>query len=195
MYVAVKGGESAILGSYALLDQARRDGATLEFDPESHQLTNRDLDRLAERAERQMTEAEESLYAELVGSGSSAWAQLQGTVTSQLTATVHMPDGTSVEHPMTVVRGMATHEDAEVRKAAYEAELEAWPKVTAVCAAAMNGVKGETDAVNRRRGWASPLDASLFANNVDRDTYEAMQQAVVEPLPFFADAERDRAGI
>ena len=153
------------------------------------------LDRLAERAERQMTEAEESLYAELVGSGSSAWAQLQGTVTSQLTATVHMPDGTSVEHPMTVVRGMATHEDAEVRKAAYEAELEAWPKVTAVCAAAMNGVKGETDAVNRRRGWASPLDASLFANNVDRDTYEAMQQAVVEHLPFFRNYLTSKAKI
>ena len=133
------------------------------------------LDRLAERAERQMTEAEESLYAELVGSGSSAWAQLQGTVTSQLTATVHMPDGTSVEHPMTVVRGMATHEDAEVRKAAYEAELEAWPKVTAVCAAAMNGVKGETDAdgkesadVDEQRGAPPGADHPERLSSLER---------------------------
>ncbi len=34
----------------ALMDQARRDGSLAEFDPESHRMTNHDLDRLAERA-------------------------------------------------------------------------------------------------------------------------------------------------
>jgi len=153
------------------------------------------LDRLAERASRQMSEAEESLYAQLVGSGSNAWAQLHGTVTSQLSATVHLPDGTSEEHPMMVVRGMASHDDPAVRKAAYEAELSAWPTVTAVCAAAMNGVKGEADVVNRRRGWASPMDASLFANNVDKDTFDAMQQAVVENMPHFRNYLRSKAKV
>ena len=32
----------------------------------------------------------------------------------------------------------------------------------------MNAIKGEANIVNRRRGWDSPLDASLFANNVSR---------------------------
>ena len=53
------------------------------------------------------------------------------------------------------------------------------------CAAAINSVKGEANAVNRRRGWASPLDASLFANNVSRPTFDAMQQAVTDSLPDF----------
>lgn len=34
----------------AMMEQARRDGSLAEFDPETHQMTNHDLDRLAERA-------------------------------------------------------------------------------------------------------------------------------------------------
>jgi len=131
-----------------------------------------------------MSEVEEGLYAELVATGSTAWGQLQGVVTSQLTATVAMPDGPQ-DLPITAIRGLASHADAAVRRAAYEAEMDAWPKVAAACAAAMNGVKGEANVVNRRRGWASPLDASLFANSVSRPTFDAMQAAVVDSLPAF----------
>ncbi len=42
--------------------------------------------RLAARAEHQMVEAQEDLYAELRTTGSSAWSRLHGDVTSQLTA-------------------------------------------------------------------------------------------------------------
>lgn len=143
------------------------------------------LERLAARAEHQMSEGEEGLYAELATTGSAAWEQLQGIVTSQLTATVPMPDGTTPEMPMAAIRGLASHADAAVRKAAYDAEMQAWPQVAAVCAAAMNGVKGEANIVNARRGWASPLDASLFANSVTRATFDAMQQAVTDSLPDF----------
>lgn len=141
--------------------------------------------KLAARAEHQMSEAEEGLYAELLASGSSAWGQLQQTVTSQLTASVAMPDGTNPSLPMAAIRGMASNPDPAVRRAAYDAEMTAWPQVATSVAAAMNGVKGEANVVNRRRGWASPLDASLFANSVGRPTFEAMQQAVVESLPDF----------
>ena len=65
---------------------------------------------------------------------------------------------------MPAVRGLATHADPAVRRAAYAAELDAWPRVAVPCAAAMNAIKGEANIVNRRRRWASPLDASLFAN-------------------------------
>lgn len=143
------------------------------------------LVKLAARAEHQMNEDEEALYGELANTGSSAWNQLHGVVTSQLTATVAMPDGTAPSLPMAAVRGLATHADPAVRRAAYDAEMSAWPTIAPVCAAAINGVKGEANVVNRRRGWPSPLDASLFANNVSRPTFDAMQQAVVESLPDF----------
>lgn len=143
------------------------------------------LRRLAERAEHQMSEAEEGLYAELSTTGSSAWSRLQRDVTSQLSAEVHLPDGTSPRLPMPAVRGLATHGDPAVRRAAYEAELEAWPQVAIACAAALNGVKGEAIAVNRRRGWSSALEAALFANAVSPATFDALQSAVVASLPDF----------
>lgn len=148
--------------------------------------------RLAERSAHQMSEAEEHLYAELATTGSSAWARLHGEVTSQLTAEVDLPDG-PVRLPMPAVRGLASDPDLAVRRAAYDAELAAWPLVAPTCAAAMNAIKGEANTVNRRRGWASPLDASLFANSVSRPTFDAMQAAIVASLPRFRGWMRSKA--
>ncbi|MDQ3470144.1 MAG: M3 family metallopeptidase, partial [Actinomycetota bacterium] len=141
--------------------------------------------RLAERAAHQMTEAEEHLYAELTTTGASAWGRLQADVTSQLTAPVTHPDGHVETLPMPAVRGLATHADPALRRAAYDAEMAAWPRVAVACAAAMNAIKGEANTVNRRRRWASPLDASLYGNAVGRDTFEAMQAAITAALPDF----------
>lgn len=141
--------------------------------------------RLDERSAHQMSEAEEHLHAELSTTGSGAWGKLQSDVTSQLTTDVAMPDGTTQRLPMPAVRGLATSPDAAVRRAAYEAELAAWPTVSTPVAAAMNAIKGAANIVNRRRHWADPVDASLFANSVGRDTFEAMHSAVTASLPDF----------
>lgn len=142
------------------------------------------LSRLDERAGHQMSESDEALYAELATTGSAAWARLHSDVTSQLTTEVELPDGTQTL-PMPAVRGLATSPDPAVRKAAFDAELRAWPTIATPVAAALNAIKGEATIVNRRRRWDDPLDASLFANSVSRDTFDAMQEAVVEALPDF----------
>jgi len=149
---------------------------------------------LAARAAHQMTEAEEGLYAELSNTGSTAWQRLHSDVTSQLTEDVELPDG--VERlPMAAIRGLATNQDQRVRRAAYEAEMRAWPTVAVPCAAAMNSVKGEANAVNSRRGWDSPIDASLFANNVSRATFDAMQSALDAALPDLRRWMRTKAAL
>ncbi len=140
------------------------------------------LRRLAARSDHQMTEPEEHLAAELSLTGSSAWGRLHADVTSQLTTDVDLPDGVR-RLPMPAVRGLATDPDPVVRRAAYDAELRAWPTVEVPVAAAMNAIKGEAIALNRRRGWTSPVDASLFANSVSRPTFDAMQSAVTAALP------------
>ena len=142
------------------------------------------LARLHERSRHQMSEAEENLYAELSTTGAGAWGRLQQDVTSQLSTEVTLPDG-PVTLPMPAVRGLATDADPAVRRAAYDAELSAWPTIEVPVAAAMNAIKGEANAVNRRRHWESPLDASLFANSVSRPTFDAMQAAVTASLPDF----------
>jgi oligoendopeptidase F len=142
------------------------------------------LHRLQARAEHQMSEVEEGLYSELGTTGSSAWGRLQGDLTSQLSTEVHLPSGTKTM-PMAAVRGLSTDSDLNVRKAAYEAEMRAWPTIAVACAAAMNSIKGEANVVNRRRKWKQPLDASLYSNNVSLETFNAMQSAVHASLPNF----------
>ncbi len=151
------------------------------------------LSRLEERADHQMTETDEGLYAELRTTGSGAWGRLMQDVTSQLTTDVDFPDGRTATLPMPAVRGLATSTDPDVRRAAYDAEMRAWPTVTTPVAGAMNAIKGEANTVNRRRNWDSPLDASLFANSVSRPTFNAMQSAVTAALPDFRRWMRTKA--
>ncbi len=152
------------------------------------------LTRLAARAEHQMTEAEEHLAAELSVTGSSAWGRLHNDVTSQLSTVVELPSGDR-NLPMPAVRGLATDSDPAVRRAAYEAELRAWPTIEVPIAAAMNAIKGEAIALNRRRRWSSPLDASLFANSVSRPTFDAMDAAVSASLPDLRRWMRTKAAL
>jgi pepF/M3 family oligoendopeptidase len=149
--------------------------------------------RLASRADHQMAEVEEGLYAELSTTGSSAWSRLQRDVTSQLTAAVRFPNGRATQMSMPAVRGLASSADETIRRAGYDAEMEAWPAAATPVAAALNAIKGEAHTVNRRRGWESPLEASLFANSVSRPTFDAMRRAVVDALPDFRGWLRSKA--
>lgn len=136
-----------------------------------------------ESARYQMSPGEEDLYSDLEVTGLSAWMKLHSNLTSQLTAPVTKPGGETEELPMSAVRGLAHHPEEALRRAAYQAEVEAWGRVAVPIAAALNSIKGEVNTVSRRRGWKDSLEAALFGNNVDRGTLEAMQQACVESFP------------
>ena len=142
------------------------------------------LRKVAEGAEHQMSEPEESLAAELGPSGSLAWQRLHGDVSSQLMVDVTVA-GATERVPMAMARGLATHPDAARRRAAYEGEIAAWETAAVPLAAALNGAKGDLAVLNRRRGFVDDLEPNLLANNVDRATVDAMNAAVVESLPEF----------
>ena len=142
------------------------------------------LRHAAEAARHQMSPAEEALAAELNLSGGSAWEKLEGNVSSQLLVPVER-DGEIVELPMSAVRNLAYEADRDTRRRAYEAELAAWQRAEAPIAAALNSIKGEYATLARRRGWESPLDASLFDSHIDRATLDAMMAAAREAFPDF----------
>ena len=153
------------------------------------------LARLDERSSHQMSEAEEGLFAELMTSGVSAWSRLQRDTTSQLTTDVVFADGRTERMPIAAVRGLASSSDAALRRAAYSAELAAWPSIATPVCAALNAIKGTANTVNRRRTWVSPIDASLFANNISRATFDAMQSAITDALPDFRRWMRIKASL
>jgi oligoendopeptidase F len=136
------------------------------------------------RAAHLMTPPEENLASELDLSSGTAWEKLHGDQTSQLTVALEL-DGKVQELPMSMVRNLACEADRDLRRRAYEAELEGWKRVALPIAAALNSIKGEVNVLTRRRGWESPLEASLLDNNIDRQTLDAMLTAARESFPDF----------
>jgi pepF/M3 family oligoendopeptidase len=114
--------------------------------------------------------------------GSSAWSNLQNTLTATLSTNMEA-DGKKLT--LTMVRNLAYDDDAEVRRKAYEAELACYAAVEKGVAAALNGIKGESIAKCRMRGFASPLDQTLFLSRMDRQTLDTMIGTMEEYLPVF----------
>ncbi len=162
-------------------------GETLEAvialggEPQAHAFALREA---ARQSRYLMSDAEESLAAELEPSGPAAWSKLQGTVTSQLTVEFEL-DGQVQNLPMPALINLRSHPDPEVRRRAYEAELEAWKRAEEPLAAALNGVKGAVIVLNRRRGREDALHASLDASRIDRPTLKALLAAMEDSFPVF----------
>ncbi len=138
----------------------------------------------ADRSHYQMAPGEESLAADLSLSGGRAWNKLQGNVTSQLTVNFEL-DGEMRNLSMPALINLRSHPDESVRRRGYEAELKAWTGVREPLAAAMNGIKGEVIALNRRRGRPNALHSALEMARIDRETLDAMLGAMVDSFPTF----------
>ncbi len=135
-------------------------------------------------ASHQMSPAEEALAAELRPTGALAWFKLHNNFTSQIVVRVELADGVA-ELPMSMVRNLASEPDRETRRRAYEAELAAWKAAALSLAAALNSIKGATGLLSQRRRWESALDTTLFDNNIDSQTLDAMMSAARESFPDF----------
>ncbi|MFC4636946.1 M3 family oligoendopeptidase [Deinococcus hohokamensis] len=131
-------------------------------------------------ARHQMSPAEEDLAARLRPSGAGGWGKLHDNFSSQLGGVLR-----GERLPVTALRALATGADAGLRQEAFETELAVWRDAELVCAACLNGVKGEEGTLLRRRGFTDPVEPSLKTNAIDRATLDAMQAAVVRSLPDF----------
>lgn len=142
------------------------------------------LRKAKERSARLMSPAEETLVGELSTTGSMAWTTLYNSFTSQLVIPLEV-DGSVQDLPMSAVRKLAYDADRDVRRRAYEAELAAWQQAAVPLVAALNSLGGERILLSQRRGWGSPLEAALSANNIDGQTLDALMEAVHEAFPDF----------
>ena len=137
-----------------------------------------------EKAKYMLSDQEEILLALLRNSGSTAWSTLQSKLTSSLMITLHV-EGETKTLPLSAVRNLANHDSAEVRKAAYEAELKGYESIDEAVAFALNSIKGEVITVAKLRGYASPLEQSVLSSRIDLATLEAMISAIRDKLPAF----------
>jgi pepF/M3 family oligoendopeptidase len=138
----------------------------------------------AEQSRYLMSEAEEMLANELTLSGGTAWGQLQGVLTSQKTVEFEL-EGKVQQLPMPALINLRTHPSPEVRERAYQTELTVWEELKEPLAACLNGVKGESLTLDKKRGRRDNLHASLDYSRIDEETLEAMFSAVRASLPTF----------
>jgi len=122
----------------------------------------------------------EQISAKLSLSGSNAWSEMHGYLTS--TVPVEYNGGVT---NLSGIRSLAYEADPVVRKAAYEAELASYEKIKDPIAFALNSIKLETLSDCQLRGYASPLDRTLVQSYMKRETLEAMMGAIEEYLPKF----------
>ncbi|MGA9397436.1 MAG: M3 family metallopeptidase, partial [Anaerolineaceae bacterium] len=142
------------------------------------------LNEAAEQSKYLMSEPEEMLTAELTLSGSNAWSKLQGTITSQISFDFEM-DGKVQKMPITAIINLRSHPVEDVRRRGYEAENKVWGTVKEPLAAAMNGIKGEVNTLNRHRGRKDAVHSAIDAARIDRLTLEAMLEAMKDSFPIF----------
>ena len=103
------------------------------------------------RQKRQMSAAEEALAADLARSGADAWGRLQEQLTS--TADCVWDEKSGMRKTLVELRALAYNPDRTIREKAYVKELEACKNISIPIAAALNGIKGTSISLNRRRHW------------------------------------------
>ena len=142
------------------------------------------IKEIVEKSRYLLSDREEAIIAKMQNTGSAAWLKLKDNLISTLKVEIE-ENGEIKEYPLTVVLNMAYDTDAEVRKKAYQAEIESYKKVEEGVAAALNGIKGEVLTICELRGYNSPLEKTLIDSRMDEETLNAMLDAMKESMPVF----------
>lgn len=137
-----------------------------------------------ERAKHLMDPALEPTVLKMQMTGGNSWVHLRNELFSGLTCDVQL-NGETKRLPLTAVRAMAYDPDENVRRAAYEAEIAAYPKLETAMAACLNGVEGEANALAEMMNYESVLDWSLAISRMDKSTLDALLDTMKASLPMF----------
>ena len=135
-----------------------------------------------------LSDEAEDVFARLNISGGRAW----GDLFSYLTATVEV-DYKGEKTTLSAIRGLAESDDAEERKAAYEAEIACYKKIKDPIAFALNSIKAQVNTEAELRGYENPLAMTLEHSRMKKETLDAMLEAMREYMPKFRQYLRHKA--
>ena len=137
-----------------------------------------------------MSDEAEALFAKMNISGGRAWGDLFSYLTSKVKVDYN---GETTSLPF--IRGLADSEDAQVRKAAFEAELACYDKVKDSIAFALNSIKAQVNLEAELRGYEDPLAMTLDRSRMKKATLDAMLEAMREAMPAFRKYLRHKASL
>jgi len=140
------------------------------------------LHEIIEACKHQLSDKEEILISKMKLTGSTAWSQLQGKVSSE--AVVELEEnGEKITIPVTALSQLPSTDDIEVKKNRFFAECRAYDKYADISAACLNNLKGEVLTISELRGYSSPLEMTLNECRMDKETLDALIGSIEEYLP------------
>lgn len=131
----------------------------------------------------QLSKPEEELAADLARCGGDAWSRLQDALSSQITLV--WDESTGEKKTIVELRNLAFHDDRAVRQKAFDLELKGWKSMKTPLAFSLNGVKGTSVALNRRRGYESALEVAVRQSRISPKTLDALIESLEGSLPDF----------
>ena len=135
-----------------------------------------------------MSDEAEALFARMNISGGRAWGDLFSYLTSKVKVDYN---GETTSLPF--IRGLADSEDAQVRKAAFEAELACYGSIKDSVAFSLNSIKAQVNLEAELRGYEDPLAMTLDRARMKKATLDAMLEAMREAMPAFRKYLRHKA--
>ena len=144
--------------------------------------------KIKSHAAHRLSDEAEDVFARMNISGGRAW----GDLVSHLTAGVTV-DYKGGKTSLSAIRGLADSEDAEERKAAYEAELACYDKIKDAIAFGLNSIKAQVNTEAELRGYENPLAMTLEQSRMKKETLDAMLNAMREAMPKFREYLRHKA--
>ena len=132
------------------------------------------------QAQYTLSEEAEDIISKFHLSGGSGWEDMRDYLTSTMDI-----DYKGEKVTLSDIRNMAYSPEKEVRKAAYEAELNSYAKVKDAVSYSLNNIKLQVMTECELRGYASPLEMTLEASHMKRETLDAMLQEMKKFLPKF----------
>ncbi len=146
------------------------------------------FEQIKNNASHKLSDEAEDVFARMNLSGGRAW----GDLFAYLTANVSV-DYKGQKTSLSAVRGLAESDDAEERKAAYEAELACYDKIRDSIAFALNSIKAQVNTEAELRGYENPLAMTLEQSRMKKETLDAMFAAMQEAFPKFHEYLRHKA--
>ena len=138
------------------------------------------LQEAIDQAQYNLSEDVEETLSKMAINASSAWNQLHGHLTSLTTCEF---DGKT--HTLTSLRNLAYSSDQDLRKRAYEKELELYTKMEDSIAFSLNSIKGEVNQTSKMRGYDSAIEKTLMDSRMSQKTLDALMGAIKKYTPEF----------
>lgn len=138
------------------------------------------LKEIQEQQKYMLSSLEEVAIAKMKTTGSSSWLKYKDQLISSMKVVMD-----NKEYPLTEVLNMAYSKNKDIRKKAYEAEIESYKNVEQGIASALNAIKGEAITISEMRGYDSILQRTLIDSRMSQKTLDALLNTIKKALPMF----------